>query len=481
MRYKVIGPPGTGKTRRLLNEVHKYVKKGVSLDRIGYFAFTRKAAKEARDRYLAKNEHLTKKDIKHFQTLHSLAFNNLGLKEENVMQELNYKAIGESCGIQIKYASYENNAWNGIFSSNSEYLNIINLARAKQIDPLEQFDKNEHLTQVERNKLDAINKEINNYKSTYGLIDFTDMLDKFLKKGDIKNKFDVVFVDEAQDLSLIQWAVINKIEEENKGVDIWIAGDDDQAIFGWAGADVNSFINWKAEEIPLEQSERVPSQIQQIALSIIERVEENRLNKNYHPKKEKGEIFERFKLIDIDMTKGDWLILTRTNHLLKPIPAILKRQGLFFETAQGNSINKSLYEDIQTWNELLQGLTPPDIKRQRLEELTGEKNFNINLSWDVAFKNVALTKREYMRAMLDNGEKILKKPRIKVSTIHGAKGGEATNVVLFLNQTINTKKGARKSKSKQDEEYRVWYVGATRSMKNLYLIRSNNKKKEFKI
>ena len=481
MRYKVIGPPGTGKTRRLLNEVHKYVKKGVSLDRIGYFAFTRKAAGEARDRYLAKNEHLTKKDIKHFQTLHSLAFNNLGLKEENVMQELNYKAIGESCGIQIKYASYENNAWNGIFSSNSEYLNIINLARAKQIDPLEQFDKNEHLTQVERNKLDAINKEINNYKSTYGLIDFTDMLDKFLKKGDIKNKFDVVFVDEAQDLSLIQWAVINKIEEENKGVDIWIAGDDDQAIFGWAGADVNSFINWKAEEIPLEQSERVPSQIQQIALSIIERVEENRLNKNYHPKKEKGEIFERFKLIDIDMTKGDWLILTRTNHLLKPIPAILKRQGLFFETAQGNSINKSLYEDIQTWNELLQGLTPPDIKRQRLEELTGQKNFNINLSWDEAFKNVALTKREYMRAMLDNGEKILKKPRIKVSTIHGAKGGEATNVVLFLNQTINTKKGARKSKSKQDEEYRVWYVGATRSMKNLYLIRSNNKKKEFKI
>ena len=481
MRYKVIGPPGTGKTRRLLNEVHKYVKKGVSLDRIGYFAFTRKAAGEARDRYLAKNEHLTKKDIKHFQTLHSLAFNNLGLKEENVMQELNYKAIGESCGIQIKYASYENNAWNGIFSSNSEYLNIINLARAKQIDPLEQFDKNEHLTQVERNKLDAINKEINNYKSTYGLIDFTDMLDKFLKKGDIKNKFDVVFVDEAQDLSLIQWAVINKIEEENKGVDIWIAGDDDQAIFGWAGADVNSFINWKAEEIPLEQSERVPSQIQQIALSIIERVEENRLNKNYHPKKEKGEIFERFKLIDIDMTKGDWLILTRTNHLLKPIPAILKRQGLFFETAQGNSINKSLYEDIQTWNELLQGLTPPDIKRQRLEELTGEKNFNINLSWDAAFKNVALTKREYMRAMLDNGEKILKKPRIKVSTIHGAKGGEATNVVLFLNQTINTKKGARKSKSKQDEEYRVWYVGATRSMKNLYLIRSNNRKKEFKI
>ena len=56
MRYKVVGPPGTGKTRRLLNEVHKYVQKGTPLDEIGYFAFTRKAAGEARDRFLAKNE-----------------------------------------------------------------------------------------------------------------------------------------------------------------------------------------------------------------------------------------------------------------------------------------------------------------------------------------------------------------------------------------------------------------------------------------
>ena len=38
MRYKVVGPPGTGKTRRLLNEVQRYVNKGVPLKRIGYFA-----------------------------------------------------------------------------------------------------------------------------------------------------------------------------------------------------------------------------------------------------------------------------------------------------------------------------------------------------------------------------------------------------------------------------------------------------------
>jgi superfamily I DNA/RNA helicase len=86
-----------------------------------------------------------------------------------------------------------------------------------------------------------------------------------------------------------------------------------------------------------------------------------------------------------------------------------------------------------------------------------------------------------MKLLLLNGEDPTKDARIKVSTIHGAKGGEATNVILFLNHTSNTLKGAKKSTAKQDEEYRVWYVGITRSMKNLYLIKSQNKSKEFKI
>ena len=479
MRYKVVGPPGTGKTRRLLNEVHRYVQKGTPLDQIGYFAFTRKAAGEARDRFLAKNEDLTKKDIKYFQTLHSLAFNNLGLREENVMQEGNYKAIGETCGIQIKYASYETNNFNGIFSSDSEYLSLINLARVKQIPVEAQFDLNEHLTWITSEKLIAIEKEINHYKKTYGLIDFTDMLQKFLDKGK-PPKFKVIFVDEAQDLSLIQWSMIKKIEEETQ-CDVWIAGDDDQAIFGWAGADVNSFIKWTSKEILLRQSERVPRLIQQKALDIIQRIYVNRIPKDYLPKDVEGNIYQRYKLNDVDLTKGNWLILTRTKSLWKPIPPFLKRKGLYFNTVEGNSIGKTLYEDIQTWNELKQGLTPPDIKRQRLEEITGEKNLDLNLSWDSAFKNVALAKRQYMRAMLTNGEDLSKPPRIKVSTIHGAKGGEATNVVLFLNQTANTIKGSKKSQAKEEEEFRVWYVGITRTIENLFLIKCKNKMKEFKI
>ena len=483
--YKVIGPPGTGKTKKLLNTVQKYIDNGVSLKNIGYFAFTRKAANEARDRFLAENIGLSKKDLPYFQTLHSCAFKQLGLKEENVMQEEHYKKIGETCGIQIKYAKHETNQWNGIFSSDSEYLSLINLAKVKQITPQEQFNLNEHLTWIDGYKLNAISTEINNYKKTYGLIDFNDMVEKFLFEGN-SPKLKVIFVDEAQDLSLIQWAMLKKlIDDSNKynedTLDVWIAGDDDQAIFGWAGADVDSFIKWPGQEIPLTKSRRVPIDIQTKALDVISRVGINRIQKDYLPKEERGEIIERFKLTDVitDMEKSDWLILTRTNSLLKPILPILKRHGLFFQTSQGNSIGKSLYEDIGYWNQMREGKEIPEIQKQRVEEKMNE--LDLTLPWQKAFTKVSPTQIDYMEAMINNGEDLSQEPRIKVSTIHGAKGGEATNVVLFLNQTTNTMAGAKKSSRKQDEEYRVWYVGVTRSAKNLYLIKANNKSKEFKI
>ena len=395
------------------------------------------------------------------------------------MQEGNYQAIGETCGIQIKYASYETNNFNGIFSSSSEYLSLINLARVRQVTAEQQFNRNEHLSWISKTKLIGIEKEINNYKNAHNLIDFTDMIQQFLDKGDTP-KFKVIFVDEAQDLSLIQWSMIKKIEEDTN-CDVWIAGDDDQAIFGWAGADVDSFINWEAREILLDKSERVPQLIQRKALDVISRIYLNRLPKDYLPKNDLGNIYERFNINGIDMSTGDWLILARTNSLLKTLPAYLKRKGFFFQTHQGNSIGKSLYEDILNWKKIQNDESVPEIQHQRIVENIKSKKIDINLDWYEAFNNVSVSKRDYMRAMLDNGEEILKEPRIKVSTIHGAKGGEAHNVVLYLNQTANTIKGAKKSQDKQDEEFRVWYVGITRTIENLFLIKSKNKQKEFKL
>ena len=64
---KILGPPGTGKTTRLIKYVKTFVKLGTPIDKIGYFAFTTKAANEAIDRMLdAYHTAFERKDLKIF-------------------------------------------------------------------------------------------------------------------------------------------------------------------------------------------------------------------------------------------------------------------------------------------------------------------------------------------------------------------------------------------------------------------------------
>ena len=91
MRTIVLGPPGTGKTETLLTKVEEYLKE-TDPDKIGYFAFTQKAANEARERAI-KKFNLTEDDLSYFRTLHALAFGRLGLRRENVMQPEHYKDL----------------------------------------------------------------------------------------------------------------------------------------------------------------------------------------------------------------------------------------------------------------------------------------------------------------------------------------------------------------------------------------------------
>ena len=90
----ILGPPGTGKTTTLLNLVEKYLENGVPPDKIGYFAFTRRAAHEAIDR-ACKNFKLQKRDLPYFRTLHSLAFTQIGIATSQIMSADRYSEIGD--------------------------------------------------------------------------------------------------------------------------------------------------------------------------------------------------------------------------------------------------------------------------------------------------------------------------------------------------------------------------------------------------
>ena len=65
------------------------------------------------------------------------------------------------------------------------------------------------------------------------------MLEQFCYR-ELAPKLEVVFIDEAQDLSPLQWKMVHLLEANSK--EMFVAGDDDQAIFRYAGADVDYFI-----------------------------------------------------------------------------------------------------------------------------------------------------------------------------------------------------------------------------------------------
>ena len=102
MKTKIIlGPPGTGKTEYLLRKVEAQLEAGIKPDRIGYFAYTVKAANEARTRAMSRFTFLDKKDFIYFRTLHSLAFKQLGLTKDDVMKDNHYTELSDLLGIKL--------------------------------------------------------------------------------------------------------------------------------------------------------------------------------------------------------------------------------------------------------------------------------------------------------------------------------------------------------------------------------------------
>ena len=87
--------------------------------------------------------------------------------------------------------------------------------------------------------------------------------------------------------------------------------------------------------------------------------------------------------------------------------------------------------------------------------------------WHERLNKIDIKKREYYIMLLKRGEKFNKDPRIKISTIHGVKGGEADNVLLLTDIAPKT---YREMHSTPDDEIRVFYVAVTRAKESLHIV-----------
>ena len=494
MKTIVLGPPGTGKTTTLLNEVDKYLKQ-TDPNKIGYFSFTQKAAHEARDRAMDKFN-FSEDDLPYFRTLHSLAFKRLGIKKEEVLQRRHYEDLGKKTGYNLDYHDYDNEH-TGLFTTKSDLLRIIQLAKLRDITPEQQFNLKEHTQDITVQQLKQFVHDLNQYKKDYNLIDFTDMITEFIK-SDKSPRFDVVFIDEAQDLSQTQWGMAKSIW--NKTQDTFIAGDDDQAIFRWAGADVDSFISQTGKIMQLTQSYRIPQVVHDVASRIVNKIQ-NRLPKEWLPKTQRGLLSYYDDFEQVNMKQGDWLVLARTRFMLNDLEDQLYSQGLYYENKYKTNREQDLYTAIKDWEQLRKGqlLKYDQIERissytnlwdkkkiksmvkdsfYGIDQLTKDYGLKTKAVWYEAFNDAPQKKVRYIRRMRENGEKLDSNPRIVLSTIHGVKGGEQDNVVLLTDLSRNTQINYEKN---PDDENRLFYVGATRTKNHLHVIRPKDIYKGYKI
>ena len=446
----ILGGPGCGKTTALLEVVEEAFSRGVEPDRIAFVAFTRKAAQEARER-MAEKFGYEPDDIPYFRTLHSLAFSQLNINPSSILTDEALRSYAKAEGLELS-EQFVDEFGMGIpqpMTMDEKALTAGSYSRICSIpieDACVEFDLG----------IDFTKKVLSDYaefKEDAFLYDFTDMIEQFVAK-DTCPYFDLLIVDEAQDLSRLQWRMVDCLMENSR--DVYFAGDDDQAIYQWAGADVTRFLNLDADRHVLPVSYRLKQNVFDACKSVISFVDQ-RYEKNWRPHAPGGEVDFTTKIDQLDLSEGTWFLLARSNKLVWLLANHVKAEGFpyWFQTKDGMKASNKvpsvravlIYENLKKgkklpasdlslcWDFISPKLRPdsaPVFDAETLHDLSSlcATGFDPSPSWLDAL-SVSGSMREYIRAMLVRGESLIDSPRITCSTMHGVKGGEADNVVVW--------------------------------------------------
>jgi superfamily I DNA/RNA helicase len=477
---KIFGPPGTGKTTRLLMIVEEAMKAGTPPERIAYMAFTKKAADEAVNRAQEKFN-MGPERFPFFRTLHSMAFRDLSMRRDDIMSDEHYKELGNALGFQFT-------------SVDDDFLFIpLGTALGDKVSRIEALSRIRNVS-LEDQWCEASERDcpwaaveqwakgLKQYKEMRGLMDFTDLLENYNTPLDV----DLFIIDEGQDLSPLQWRVVRVAASNAK--QIYLAGDDDQCIYSWAGADVNKFLSIRAKTEILPTSWRLPKSIWRLATQITDGISV-RQPKTWNSRAEEGSVnFLRYESL-LDVKQGTWLLLSRNHRFLSRFRTVMENQGYPYMMEGRHSTNDSTTKAIIAWGNWIKGrpLLPAEVKclvsvMPQLEGFKPKEEVTIQnspiatnkallkMNWMDALV-IPAQKREYIRACLANKESLTDKPRIAISTIHRVKGGEADHVVLIPDLTIRPWHSLT-----TDEEQRVLYVAVTRAKHSLTFIQPQTQK-----
>ena len=269
---RIYGPPGTGKTTRLIETVVTAVESGMKPENIGYFAFTNVAADEARER-IAELVGKEADRFCNFSTLHSLATRIGGALDNNLCTNQNLAAFDSSITFTEVWLK-AGDAFSVVSRPNHPILDLYSLRLNTRAGLLCWDSKREEQARLKLEKFHGrkINpSEVRELSSDYykayvafkkanNLSDYNDVIANVVERSFPSEKlptFEVLIIDESQDLTPLQWDFVAKVSEKAKFT--IIAGDDDQAIMESFGASPSRFNSFPTtlEDVVLNQSHRL--------------------------------------------------------------------------------------------------------------------------------------------------------------------------------------------------------------------------------
>jgi superfamily I DNA/RNA helicase len=502
---KIFGPPGTGKTYTLIERVLKTkLRKGIQPEKIAFISFTNKAVNTAVDRALSAFPHYSVENFTRFKTLHKYC--RRYFKEEifdikNCMIDF---ALQESI---LKRSDRRLEDDEFIYKDWS--LGIYDKARNMMEDPIKVFKKESY----KKDNIDVFQRKISTYEhyKQNSFIDFTDMIERAIDEIDFP-ELDVLILDEAQDFTPLQWSVLYKMAENSKR--IYLAGDDDQGIYQWNGADAKYFTTYfPGRKVVLRKTRRFGKAIHHFT-EIIRRGILNSEEKEYLPDETKQGSVKRylnFREIDFNL-QGTWYILGRVNRVVNELRMAAKEAGLYFGDNKGNkSFDRKQWQAIKAWTAISNGkvinkadaemmykyirdiekdafrtenfwIGEPDFKTYNFETLkewcgliVPDEKKNKEWWWILRRNFTSRQKIYFIRLLKRYGQKQLNDdPTIIIDTIHSVKGGEADHVVL-ASKNDYASDFYRKNKEDQSGERKVYYTGASRAKNSLHILSTDYK------
>ena len=291
-RVVLLGPPGTGKTTALMGIVADLLADGYRSHEIAFVSYSRAAVKEARDRVVAKTG-IPAEEWPLMRTLHSMWSRLLGLSKDRFLTPADMRTFAARSAVGIDLGGRDEASEDAYLDAeadptpDAQLRSALDWCRATMTHPRNGASRlRDPRRDAERYRVFVAEYEAFRYSTAK--LDHTDILEQALEER-IVIPCRALIVDEAQDLSPLQQATLRQTIAQVERV--WVAGDDDQAIYDFQGASPAWLIGLTRDPAwltrVLDRSWRCPEEVRAPAQAIAERLTE-RADKDYRSRDGSG-------------------------------------------------------------------------------------------------------------------------------------------------------------------------------------------------